>query len=249
MPTCCTLDQLKRYMGIPLTPSEHDDGLLHALRAATERAEHLTRRHLIPYRAGLLHDVYPVFPRVVFLADDLLQLEGVSDAGGDIDLANVTVEPPTLRLNDERVFLWDSTPKQAVTVHGLWGWHPYPETMWQAVDSLAASVADDSALLPVADSSAFSIGAVLRVGDELMSVAAIHADTHTLTVARAINGTIATSYAQSTPIDAYTPPPMLADAVLALAAFYVHRADQPDLQPSADLFDTLRQMARQTVRT
>lgn len=243
MRTCCALNELKQYMGLDPADSPHDAQYVAALETATDRAAHITRRTLVPYVATRWHDVLPTMPRLLFLADSILRLDGVTDAGGEVALELVTLEhPDLLRLDSEHAFLYDLTPRRAVAVRALWGWHPYPELRWVAMGTLSAPLDLTTPTLPVADSSAFAVGQLLQLGTELMRVLAV--DGTAVTVVRGVSGSETAAHDAGTPVTRYNPPPMLADAVLGLAAYIVRRADNPTAPPPSDAFDTLHQLAR-----
>lgn len=245
MRTIATLYQFKRHLVIPPDVTTDDDRLLTALQAATRHIERESGRRHLPYYASYTQDADPRHPSELLLTRDLLELESVTDAGGPVNLDDITIIPPggpgaLLQLNG--YFLWDGSPHNAVTVTGVWGWHSAPLTMWQNTGDTVnqSTFADDDTQLSVSDADAtyadgltprFSVGNLLQVGAEFMRVLAVDAATDTLTVERGAQGTTATTHLQGSPISVYRPPYDVLMTVLAVATWFYRAPDQSPAAP------------------
>lgn len=263
MYTIATLYQFKRHLGIPPANTNDDDRLLTVMRAATRHMEQQTLRHLQPYRASIAHDIDPLFPADLLLTDDLLQLIRVEDGDGTINPDDITMLPPEqpaslLRLNG--VYAWDGSPRDAVTVTGIWGWHNAPLEMWQStgdavndmvLSATATTLTVSDADAPYADGQTprFAVGALLQIEDEFLRVLAVDPTTNTLTVTRGAGNTIPAAHAQGTPIAVYRPPYHVLMTALRLGAYFYRQADaqKPDPLP-LDVFRTLTGLRRIAVR-
>ena len=86
MYTLATLDQLRSRLGLAPGDKADEARLWRALTAASARIEMTSGRHFTPRLATLAHDLRD--PRELTLADDLLQLQRLSNGDGrDVDLA------------------------------------------------------------------------------------------------------------------------------------------------------------------
>jgi len=127
-------------------------------------------------------------------------------------------------------------PLAAVTVGGLWGWHDRPSQAWR---SSGDSVQDNplsaaATIITVVDadgadvdgqSPRFQVGQLVRIDDEMLWVLAVDAGANTLTVQRAVNGTMAATHAQGAAIEIYKPPADLNALALRWAAWLYHTPD------------------------
>jgi len=227
-----TLAALQRFLGLPPDDTAAT-GQWAALGAASALLELTTRRRFLPLRARLAHRVPPSDRAELLLRADLLELYALSDGEGQpIDLASVVMICEGVLHRLDGIF-WQG--EGGVQVEGLWGWHPLPEQMWQARDSLQAplgAAADQAQVANVealqADGLArFQVGHLLRLGDELAWVLAVDAMQHRLTLARGARGTLAQDHAAGTPLAVYQPPADLHLACLRLAAWCYRQPDPP----------------------
>lgn len=242
--TLATVFQFKRHLGIPTNTTHDDDRLLTVLAAAYAHITHETGRHYIPYVAAIPHDVVPLLPNELILADDLLELTALRDASGEIDPAQVTIhpmqpDPGSVLYHPTGRFVWDNNPKRAVTVTGVWGWHNTPHAMWLAtgdsvqvaIDAAATAVSVGDASAPYADgvTPRFCVGMVLRVGDEFLRVAAVDTTANLITVERGVQGTTAVPHDAGTALAVYRPPYSVLITVMQLAAWYYREPDRAAL--------------------
>ncbi|MFN8380251.1 MAG: head-tail connector protein [Anaerolineae bacterium] len=237
MPVLATLDDLRRHLGLRADETTDDDRLLMALEAASAELERECGRHFEPRFAAITHHAHEA-DDTLSLADDLLILTGLTDAGGAIPLEAVTRIPDDgpaalLRLAKGLRFMAGE-----VTVTGWWGWSDDPAAVWT---STGQTVQDDplhaaSDQMSVSDRSLFSAGQLLRVGDEVMRVMGVPASSGLISVRRGLCGTEASSHAQDTPIETGSLPPDVRDLVLRRAAWLARHAEP--------LPDALREAAR-----
>ena len=139
-----TLYEFKQFLGLADDDTSEDSRLIAALETASTTIERLTGRNFMPRRATINHDIAVHDAREVFLRDDLITLEALRDATGDIALLDVVVlSSNALRLINGRSFIHEHLSEQAVSVTGLWGycanaWFDSGDTVQDA--SLSASV-------------------------------------------------------------------------------------------------------------
>ncbi|MDX1993710.1 MAG: hypothetical protein SF029_15080 [bacterium] len=247
MNTITTVDRLRRRLGLSTTTE--DVQLREALEAATRQMERLAGRRFTPRQAVIAHDVLPQEPSHLLLRDDLLALTSLTDAGGAIPLNEALVLPggdclgAVIELVGGRTFRWTQTPRQAISVGGVWGWHDRPSQMWRGSgDTVRSNPFSSSATtLNVTDASAadsegeaprFQVGQLLKIEDEYLRVLAVSivagAD-DVLTLQRGVNGTTAAAHAQGVAIAVYQPPADVEQLALAWAG-WLYR--QPDFAPS-----------------
>lgn len=226
MYTLATLHQLRQRLGLSASDTGDDARLLGALQAASAQIERSSGRRFSPHVATLAHDVNPRHPDELLLADDLLQLDSITNGdGSSIDVVDVITLPEAaldgpisvLRLAGGRAFNWTETPLRAVAVSGIWGWHDRWTRAWfDSGDTVQDNpLNSSSSTITVSDadgadsygiSPRFQIGQLLRLEDEYVRVLAVNTATNMLTVLRGVNGTTAAAHDQNTVIQVYQPP-------------------------------------------
>lgn len=237
MSTLATLAELRRHLGLRADETSDDERLLTVLEAASAELERECGRRFEPRLAAITHTISQS-TNTLSLADDLLELIGLYDAGGAIPLETVTRIPADgpaalLRLVEGLHFMAGE-----VAVTGWWGWHDDPPALW---DATGQTVQDDplqaaSDQMAVAAITTFSPGQLLRLNGEVLRVTAVPSTPGPIHVLRAQCGTEAASHSQGTAIETCAPPPDLRDLVLRRAAWLTRRAEP--------LPDALRQPAR-----
>lgn len=257
--TIATLFQFKRHLGIPPDDATQDDRLLAALRAAAAHLERETHRQFTPHVATVRHVPLTAHADEIALRGDLLALTGVTDADGPVPLDEIQVEPGTgvgaLLRRTTGAFAWG---RDGVQVSGVWGWHDHPAHMWVlAQDGLTATLFDADPTLSVGDADAvmsdnqtprFTVGALLRVANEFVTVLAVDADTDRLQVARGVNGTASARHDVGALLEIYRPPYDVVMSVLALAAWLYRQPDAPTMtRVPADVLGAVVQLRRLTV--
>lgn len=141
MYTISTLDQLRARLGLAVSDTADDPRLLAAAAAATAAIERAAGRRFCPHHKAIQHTYTSSLE--LLLDDDLLELTSLTNGDGSgINLSDVIPapdEPPYgyLRLTGSSAFTWYTSPVQAITVSGVWGWHDRPISMWRlSVDTV-----------------------------------------------------------------------------------------------------------------
>ncbi len=246
-----TLDALRAHLGIPAGESAENPRLWAALLAASSEAERFANRRFTPHYATRSHAASGT--EALALADDLLEVVSVSD-GNNTLLAGLNPAPDTAphdRLLRTDGGLFDTG---LYNVSGVWGWQDGSAgTGWQDIgQTVSSGVAAGDVLLSVLDADAlttggavFEVGALLRVGAELVTVLAADATLNRLTVSRAAQGSTAAAHSAGTAIHRWQPAPLVSAWVLRRAAA-LYRAPDGGAVPAFE-GDVLRGVRRLTV--
>ena len=268
MYTIATLYQLQQHLG--LDSGVDEDRLLFALQAASVHIERLAGRQFCPQLATIDHSLDPRRRNELLLSDDLLELDSLSTNDGatysldDVLLVPGNDEPSAvIYLTAGNAFTWEDTSELAASVTGTWGWHDDWSNAW----SDSADVVKDAALgasdttITVADSQAadvesqsprFQVGQLLQIEDEYLRVLATTVNAgsdDTLTVQRAVSGTIAAAHAQNTEIYSYQPVFNVVGFCLRWAAWLYREPDMPQVDGiPLSFMGELEMMRRVSVR-
>lgn len=235
MYTLATLNDLRDHLGFAAADTADDARLLALLEAASTQLEASTRRHFSPRLASIAHDIDLRNAAEIILREDLQQLSSVTDATGDIALSRITqLRGAVLRLNDGSAFSYEDTPLAAVTVSGIWGYHPdWTNAFLTSGDTVQNSPLSNTATsLSVNDVTGgglrprFQAGQLLRIGAEYLRVLATNSGSNTLTVRRGVRGTSAAEHASGTAIDIYQVP---ADVTLLCVRWAAWLYREPDM--------------------
>ena len=249
MYTLSTLDQLRARLGLASSDTADDPRLLNALQAAAAQIERAAGRRFCPRQKAIQHNYSSSLE--LLLDDDLLELTSLTNGdGSSINLTDVIPVPDEapfsyLRLTGSSAFTWNSSPLQAVTVNGIWGWHDRPVEMWRvsgdtvqnnplsssgtSLTVTGAGGVDIEAIAP-----RFQVGHLLKIDTEYLRVTAVNTATNVLTVLRAANGTSATSHTLNTPIYTYQPPAELNALALRWAGWLYKEADSAAFEAAPD---------------
>jgi hypothetical protein len=242
MHTLASLFALRQYLGISSTDTQDDPRLVRALQTATHTLHRENRRTFSPHRATHYHSLNLCDVREICLEDDLLAL--ISITNGDntpIPLTDVIVlYDSVLHLLNNRYFVYDDSPINAIAVTAIWGWHNDWTRAWRnSNDSPQTALNSSQSTISVADADGvdgdnstprFSIGDLLRCEDEYMVVIGVNITTNVLTVARGAHGTLASTHAQNTPVYRYQPPADVVNACLQVATACYTAPDQTNPQ-------------------
>ncbi|MCA0457855.1 MAG: hypothetical protein LCI00_28070 [Chloroflexi bacterium] len=248
MYTISSLDQLRARLGLANTDTADDPRLLTAAAAATAAIERAAGRRFLPRQKAIQHNYTSSLE--LLLDDDLLELTGLTNGGSTIALNDVIPAPDEapycyLRLTGSSAFTWVTSPLQAITVSGIWGWHDRPISMWRlSGDSVQNNpLTSGATTLTVTDADGtdddsrfprFQVGHLLRIDSEYLAVTAVNTITNVLTVQRAANGTTAASHALNTPIYTYQPPAELNALALRWASWLYKQADTAAFEAAPD---------------
>ncbi len=259
MYTIATLEDLRRHLHLGDGDSGSDDALLRALQDASHLIETATLRRYCPRVETL--EVRPdrSNPRVLILPDDLLELRGVNDAGGAIDLAALDLLPgqgdepvSILQLKRGADFRLGFSGAEVVNLSGVWGWHDRWSAAWRdSGDQVSENALSASATrLDVADSAGadqdgarprFHVGHLLRIDGEYLRVTAIDRSANRMTVLRGVAGTRATAHLRGAKIETYAPAPVIRDLCVRYAELMLKTAGPFDLG-SSPLLERMRRL-------
>lgn len=262
MYTLTTLATLRAHIGLEDTDTSENPRLLTALQAASAAIERHTGRTLQPYQTTIAHTVDLFDAQTLLLTDDLLMLQSITNGDGmSIALSDVLqVEDSVLRLTNGAYFAYNETPQDAISVTGIWGYHPRGYAGWDSAawadsgDTVQDTPLSASATtLTVSDADAgtparFQVGQLLRLADEYLRVIAVDSTSNQLTVQRGVQGTAASSHLASTPIEIYQTPPEIVQLTLRWALWFYREPDSFTTQLPPVLLQTLVGLRRVSVR-
>lgn len=255
MHTLATLHALRQHIGMGAAETGEDARLYALLRIATRQIERHTARTFRPYHATIAHDVNMRARRELVLADDLLELHALVNAGASINLDDVLQEGAgVLRLLNGRYFTVTDTVFRAIGVQGIWGYHDEWHEAWRATgDNLAVEIGANDTQLAVGqvgggdgdgNTPRFQVGQLLRVDEEYLAVIGIDIEANTLTVSRAGRGTTAQAHTLATAIWRYQPPLDAESACLRWAYRLYREVDAPAELAPKPLHDWVMSMRR-----
>ena len=175
---------------------------------------------------------------------DLLELEELLNGDGlPLPPDGVLCEPAnlyprqSLRLSDPAL-CWLPGPQgrreQAISVTGIWGWHPDYSNAWQPLDHLTAALDNSSASITVTDPAGpdendmtprFQPGQLLRLDTEYLLCTGAEASTQTLLLRRAQNGTAAAAHENGSLLYVYRPPARIVQCATRIATWLYRQKD------------------------
>lgn len=122
----------------------------------------------------------------------------------------------------------DARGVQFATLTGVWGYNEDYANAWVAVDTLAAAITTTTATTltvtdvdganPFGESPRISVGHLLQIDSEWMTVSAVNTTTNAVTVVRGVNGSTATTHLINVPVSVYTVDESIRRAVTRQAA-------------------------------
>jgi hypothetical protein len=256
-----TLYALRQHLGFAASDTADDARLLAALEAASTTIERRTRRRFTPHVATIAHSIDRHNVRELLLTDDLLELQSLTNGdGSSIDLNDVVVlRSMALRLTNGAAFIHEDTPEDAVSVTGIWGYHPDWSHAWSdsgdtvqdnPLPDTATAITVSDADAPNIDGTArFQVGQVLQLESEYVRVLAVDSALKVLTVARSINGTTAASHVSGPTIEVYQPSADVVQLCLRWARWLYKAPDAPSWNIPPILLDTLDGLRRISVKS
>lgn len=252
MNTYATLEQLRRSLGLGAAQHADDDLLIGALEAASRLVERHTGRVFYPWRQVQVYTCSN--PTALLLRDDLLVLHDLINGDGTtipaeaarLCPANEAVRSSIVLNRSQAAFTYIDEPLDAITVDGTWGFHPEWDTAWAPsgdtvqdaaldADTPAITVADADGALPGSGEPRFSVGRLLRIGEEYLHIRAVDTSQNRLTVTRGANGTAASAHPQGSAIELYLPPDDVRQACLRVAAWLYKQRDAGYVQAAGAL--------------
>jgi hypothetical protein len=250
MYTLNTLYALRARLSLADSDTAGDARLLAALQAAAAQIERAAGRRFCPRQATLQHTVH--YPTELILDDDLLELTTLTNGDSStVPMDNVILLPDDapaggLLLMAGSSFTWATSPVQAVSISGIWGWHDRWTEAWRnSADTVQNNPLSSSATsLSVTDADGsdsnsetprFQVGHLLKIESEYVRVLAVNTVSNTLTVLRGVNGTTAVAHLQNTPIYTYQPPADVAAIALRWASLLYREPDGDTFAATLDL--------------
>lgn len=229
-----TLYALRQYIGLEADDTSEDARLLDALSSASATIERHTGRRFLPRQESILHTMNRQNRSELLLADDLLTLQSLTNGDGTaIALEDVVqVSSGVLILTNGATFTYVNTVEKAITVTGIWGYHPNGSSAWVDSDDTVqdASLSSSASTITVTDADAgtsprFQIGQLLRIEDEYLVITGVNTSTNILTVERGAQGTTATTHANGTAIEIYKVPSDIVQLTLRWALWLYREPD------------------------
>lgn len=230
MYTIATLHDIRQHLDLAGDDTSSDDNLLKALQQASHILESLTNRRYCPAVESRVASIDTRHPSELMLPDDLLSLTELTNGdGSSISLDDVRTVPDhadlsasVLHLINGEHFTYSDSPINAVSITGIWGWHDRWTQAWRdSGDTVQDNpLSSDATTLTVTDadgvdidgfSPRFQVGHLLQIESEYLRVIAIDSATNQLTIQRGVNGTTASSHAQTTAVYIYQPVPAIRD--------------------------------------
>lgn len=237
--TYATLNALQTRLDLSSPTSAENARLLDKLRTASAQIDLHTGRRFAPYRAAFNFD-YRRALWLTFNGRTLLELlEVINGDGTTIPLnALAKLGDPAYALEvdgETALFTYARQRSHAITVTGIWGYHPDYANAWRGSGATLTSSLDSSSTTLAASTSGndtrgntprFQVGQLLRVDSEYLHV--IEVNTNSLKVIRAANGTTAAAHSTNAAISIYTPPPDVTEIALRWAGWLLGLEDSGD---------------------
>lgn len=211
-----TLAEYKSYTlarGGTASTDTADDAIIESLlRAASRLIDRYTGRRFYPSIETHYFDVPSaddLDPRKLKLDDDFLEITSLVNGDGttipstEYDLVPKSKYPAyALRLKDNSTYVWASdgagNTHQVIAVTGIVGYHSRYGIAWLAGSTLNEDLDDSETGIDVVAGTAFAVGNIIRIENELSYLSAVV--TNTLTGTRGENSSTATTHANTTPV-------------------------------------------------
>ncbi|GAB5492584.1 MAG: hypothetical protein Phog2KO_27990 [Phototrophicaceae bacterium] len=249
-----TLYALRQHIGLETNDSSEDVRLLDALSSASASIERYTQRQLLPSQQSIAHTINLNNRRELLLNQDLLSLQSVSNGDNtSIALEDILqVNMGILTLINGAQFIYEDTIEKAITVNGIWGYHPNWASAWvDSEDAIhAGDLSSSATTFTVNDATAgtkprFQVGQLIRIEDEYLMVTTI--DSNSLTVERGVQGTSAVSHSNGTSIEIYQVPADIAQLTLRWALWLYREPDSFMYKTPAILLESIAGLRRISV--
>ena len=228
-PWLITLNYLRQHRSLATTETG-DDTLLgsfvqeasNEVGEAMKRVPHPTvQTRSYDYAGGFMPNV-----RTLNLDEDLLALTTLTSAGATISSSDYVMLPnngyPKWRVQLKALsalsFSYSTSPEQAVSIAGIWGYVPHYPACWKTLTTLAEALDTSETAIDLTSGTLIEVGHYLLIDSEQMFVTAI--SSNTATVERGVNGTTAATHDTLTAVTAFQQAPDIAGAVRSIAAYY-----------------------------
>lgn len=239
-----TLDTIRARLALETADTKDDDLVRQLCTEATRHVVQFCRRGFVPVRRVHVFDALGphIGARVLELDVDLLEATQVVNgsgailAGTDYRLSPANRTPKgAVELLNGHTWTYTGDWQEAISIDGVWGYHEDWSDAWVNTGEIlpAGGLDESSTTLVVSDSArldawghkAFGIGQLLRIDDEYLVVRAVDAATHTLTLIRAANGTVAAVHLAGAALHRYAPMADVEGAAAALAIWLYKSRD------------------------
>jgi hypothetical protein len=207
--------------------SNADDSMLvNYIYSASKMIDRDTDRSFAPFYAERSIDIDDV--QLLTLDEDLLVLN-------ECRLGNDVINPALFAQRPDNTYpkrtfaryntawTWTTSPLQAITVSGIWGYHRNPARMFAAFGAIDGVIDDTETVIPLKASAGISYPSLIRVDSEYMLVTGVSGDE--LTVVRGSNGTDSTSHSDDTTVSLYIPLEDVTVACTTLALYLYETRD------------------------
>lgn len=226
----------KTARGQTSTTDATDDAIVELLlKAASRYIDTQTAREFYPYVQTRYFDVPSsddIDPRALKMDADLLEVISIVNGDGvTIPSTEYTLRPRNaspyifVRLVDNSTYYWASDgagdTHDVISVTGIWGFHNRYSSAWIIGSTLAEDLDTSETGIDVTSGTLFSVGDLIRFGNELGYVSA--KATNTLTSTRAENGSTAAAHLTSANVYIWQVMDELKNAVLEIAVQAYHR--------------------------
>jgi hypothetical protein len=218
-----SVEAVKRHLSSQFTEEGDDAFIAELIREASDLFALRSGRFFVPYTGTFTVTVEQGGYRELSLPDvlSLTSITDVDSIGTEIALAadQYRLLPASgyPKIAAYRLYgAWYSGYRE--TLAGVFGYHPSPDTMWQAKTTVTEAVASTSATsLTVASSTGIETLDYIKLGSEVMQVSEVVSAT-VLTVTRGALGTTAATHLDNAAVSLYRLYEPIRRAVILLAA-------------------------------
>jgi hypothetical protein len=215
-----------------------DDGLILGIcQQVSREIDDLTNRRFYPRIETRYYDYQNAFR--LTLDDDLLDLTTLTNgdsttiAAASYKLYPLNATPKTaiqlLTTEDNWALPTSGEPYGAITVNGVWGYHPRYTDAWRTSGAvLTAALSDASTVTLSCTASVVQTGDLLKLGSEYLYATAITSgSSNNVTVERGVNGTTAASALIGATLYKWTVSPEISNLATRAAAGYYKLRQNP----------------------
>lgn len=227
-----TVEAVKRHLSHQFVETGDDTFLAELVREASDLFALRVGRFFVPY-TGTFTVTVDRGDYLELSLPDVLSLTSITD----VDSIGTEI---ALTTDQYRLIPASGYPKTAAyrvyggwytgyreTLAGVFGYHPDPDRMWQAKTTITEAIASDTATsITVASSTGIETLDYIKVGSEVMQVAAVVSAT-ALTVTRGTLGTTAATHLDDAAVSVYRQYEPVRRAVILLAAHLYRTRSNP----------------------
>jgi hypothetical protein len=192
-----------------------------------------TERDFVPSIQARLYDIPR--GRSLLLDDDLLEVTSIADTStlttDDYLLYPANLYPKTEIRRATSSPSWDygTSGEQAITVTGVWGYHPNPDGMWRRTGAtLSAGLNATDTTFTVNSTTAIGTLSYIKIDSEYLYVTA--KTTTTLTVTRGVRGSTASTHLSGAVLTVFAVLSDVADVTAQLAQWMYLNRDKAGIE-------------------